>query len=150
MLKKIIWGAALLASTSFATYSNFPVPAVHSGEARLVADFVTQDKWKELDLAVKGRFVPVQNLELFLNLPFAVVTRWDGEDVDQERMMNLTFGARYQLIPTVAGFLDVTFPTGKKSSRRRQYRFLFRCPVLTGLWCCSSRNRSWPFHFNRR
>ena len=115
MLKKIIMGAALLASTSFATYSTFPVPAAQSGEARLNADFSMQDKWKGLDLAVKGRFVPVQNLELFLNLPFAVVTRWDGNDVDQERMKNMTFGARYQIIPNVAGVLDVTVPTGKKA-----------------------------------
>ena len=114
MLKQILLGAAMLATSSFATFSQFPVPKANSGEAKLVHDFTIRDKWKELDVSVRGRYVPIQNLELWLDLPFAVVTRLDGKDADQERMMNLTFGARYQLIPTVAGFLDVTFPTGKK------------------------------------
>ncbi len=115
MLKQILLGAAMLATSSFATFSQFPVPQAKSGEAKLVHDFTIQDKWKELDVSVRGRYVPIQNLELWLDLPFAVVTRLDGKDADQERMMNLTYGARYQIIPTVAAFLDVSFPTGKYS-----------------------------------
>ncbi|MBQ7079332.1 MAG: hypothetical protein IJM92_06645 [Fibrobacter sp.] len=125
MLKKIIIGAALFASSSFATYSQFPVPQANSGEVKLVGDFTTQDKWKGLDLSLKGRFVPVQNLELFLNLPFAVITRWDGKDTDNERMKNLTFGGRYQILPNVAAFLDVTFPTGKKHQDDDGFGFYF-------------------------
>ena len=113
MLKKIILGAALLASTSFATFSNFPVPAAKSGDAKLVADFIIHDKWKGLDLSAKARFVPVQNLELYLSLPFRPMSRYDGKSDKKTGMKNLTFGARYQIIPTVAAFLDVTFPTGK-------------------------------------
>ena len=113
MLKKIILGAALLASTSFATFSNFPVPAAMSGDAKLVADFIIHDKWKGLDLSAKARFVPVQNLELYLSLPFRPMSRYDGKSDKKTGMKNLTFGARYQIIPTVAAFLDVTFPTGK-------------------------------------
>ena len=125
MLKQILLGAAMLATSSFATFSQFPVPQAKSGEAKLVHDFTIQDKWKELDVSIRGRFVPVQNLELWLNLPFAVVTRWDGKDADQERMMNLTYGARYQIIPTVAAFLDVTFPTGKKAYDGDDFGFYF-------------------------
>ena len=113
MLKKIIMGAALLASTSFATYSQFPVPDAMKGDAKLVADFDMQDKEKDLQLSLKGRFVPVQNLELSLSLPYKVFTKWDGHDTNGDGMKNLTFGARYQIIPTIAAFLDMTFPTGK-------------------------------------
>lgn len=125
MLKKILMGTAVLAASSFATYNYFPVPQAMSGEASLLADFSIQDKWKGLDLAVKGRFVPVQNLELFLKFPFAVVTRWDGNDVDKEGTKNLTFGGRYQVIPTVAVFLDITFPTGKDKINDDGFNFYF-------------------------
>ncbi len=125
MLKKILLGAAILATSSSATYSYFPVPKANSGEAKIIADFSMQDKWKGLDLTAKGQFVPVQNLELFLNLPFAVVTRWDGNDVDQERMKNMTFGGRYQITPIFAAFLDVDFPTGKKQYDGDGFVFYF-------------------------
>lgn len=125
MLKKILMGAAILATSSFATYSQFPVPEAHKGEAKIVGEFSMQDKWKGLDISVKGRFVPAQNLELWLNLPFAVVTRWDGKDTDDERLKNMTFGGRYQIIPTVAAFLDVTFPTGRKYKDGDDFSFYF-------------------------
>ena len=114
MLKKIMLGAAIFATSSFATFSQFPVPQANSGDVKLVTDFTMQDKGKAWDLGLKGRFVPVQNLEIWLNLPFTLMTSWDGEDTNGDGMHNLTFGARYQIIPNVAAFLDVTFPTGKK------------------------------------
>ena len=125
MLKKIILGAALLASTSFATYSYFPVPEAMHGDAKLVADFDMQDKYKDLQLTLKGRFVPVQNLELTLSLPYMVFTKWDGEDTNGDGMKNLSFGARYQVIPTVAAFLDMTFPTGKDEINDDGFGFYF-------------------------
>ena len=125
MIKKIIMGAAILASSSFATYSCFPVPAAQSGEVKIVADFTTQDKGKYLDLSAKGRFVPIKNLEFFAILPFTVITRWDGNDSDQEGMKNLTFGGRYQIIPNVAAFLDATFPTGKDAINDDGFKFYF-------------------------
>jgi len=125
MMKKILMGAAILASSSFATYSQFPVPQVNSGEARIISDFIIHDKWKGLDLTAKGRFVPVQNLEVFLSLPFRVVSRYDGESDKNTGMENLTFGGRYQIIPTVAAFLDVTFPTGKDKISDDGFGFYF-------------------------
>ena len=86
MLRKILMGAAVLATSSFATFSNFPVPAAQSGEVKIVSDFTMQGDWKDLGLSAKGRFVPVQNLELYLKLPFTVVTRWEGHDADKEGM----------------------------------------------------------------
>ena len=114
MLKKVIVGAALLASASFATFSNFPVPAAMSGDAKIVADFIVHDKWKGLDLSAKARFVPVQNLELYLKLPFRPISRYDGKNDHKTGMENLTTGVRYQVAPMFAAFLDVTFPTGKE------------------------------------
>ena len=113
MLKQILLGAAMLATSSFATFSQFPVPQANSGEARLVHDFTMQDEGKSWDLALRGRFVPVQNLELWINLPFTLKTSWDGKDTDGDGMQNLTFGARYQIMPNFAAFVDLTFPTGK-------------------------------------
>lgn len=125
MLKQILLGSALLATSSFATYSYFPVPDAMKGDAKLVADFDMQDKEKDLQLALKARFVPVQNLELYLNLPYKVFTRWDGEDTNGDGMKNLTFGARYQIIPTIAAFLDMTFPTGKDEINDDGFGFYF-------------------------
>ena len=125
MLKKIILGAALLVSASFATYSTFPVPQAMSGEARITSDFIIHDKWKGMDLAAKGRFVPVQNLELYLKLPFRVLSRYDGKSDKKTGMKNLTFGARYQIVPMVAAFLDVTFPTGKSKFSDDGFEFYF-------------------------
>ena len=125
MLRKILMGAAVLATSSFATFSNFPVPAAQSGEVKIVSDFTMQGDWKDLGLSAKGRFVPVQNLELYLKLPFTVVTRWEGHDADKEGMKNLTFGGRYQIISTVAAFLDVTFPTGKDAINDDGFSFYF-------------------------
>ena len=113
MLKKIILGAALLASTSFATYSYFPVPEAMHGDAKLVADFDMQDKYKDLQLTLKGRFVPVQNLELTLSLPYMVFTKWDGEDTNGDGMitaddktnleyLNIPVLANYYIIPGLA------------------------------------------------
>ncbi len=114
MLKKILLGAAMLATSSFATYSQFPVPQANSGEVKVYTDFTMQDKRKAWDLGLKGRFVPVQNLEIWLQLPFTLMTRWGGEDTKGDGMKNLTFGGRYQITQNVAAFLDMTFPTGKK------------------------------------
>jgi hypothetical protein len=115
MLKKILLGAAMLATSSFATFSAFPVPDAHKGDVKLVSDFTIQDKAKSWELSLKGRFVPVQNLELWLGLPYMLMTSWDGHDSNGDGMKNLTFGGRYQITPNVAGFLDLTFPTGKKA-----------------------------------
>lgn len=115
MLKKIMLGAAILATSSFATYSQFPVPEANKGDVKLVSDFTMQDKGKAWQLALKGRFVPVQNLEIWFGLPYMLMTSWDGEDTNGDGMKNLTFGGRYQITPNVAGFLDLTFPTGKKA-----------------------------------
>ena len=114
MLKKILLGAAMLATSSFATFSQFPVPDANKGDVKLVSDFTMQDKAKAWELTLKGRFVPVQNLELWLGLPYMLMTSWDGHDTNGDGMKNLTFGGRYQITPNVAGFLDLTFPTGKK------------------------------------
>ena len=113
MLKQVLLGAAILATSSFATYSQFPVPQANSGEVKVYTDFTMQDKGKAWDLGLKGRFVPVQNLELWLALPFTLKTSWDGHDTEGDGMHNLTFGGRYQIAPNFAAFLDLTFPTGK-------------------------------------
>ncbi|SMG23031.1 hypothetical protein [Fibrobacter sp. UWB13] len=125
MLKKVIVGTALLASASFATFSNFPVPAAMSGDAKIVADFIVHDKWKGLDLSAKARFVPVQNLELYLKLPFRPISRYDGENDHKTGMENLTTGVRYQVAPMFAAFLDVTFPTGKDKISDDGFNFYF-------------------------
>jgi len=125
MLKKIIIGAALLASSSFATFSNFPVPDAMKGDAKIVADFIVHDKWKGLDLSAKARFVPVQNLELYLKLPFRPISRYDGKNDKKTGMENLTTGLRYQVAPMFAAFLDVTFPTGKDKISDDGFNYYF-------------------------
>jgi len=126
MLKQVMLGTAILASASFATYSYFPVPATHTGEAKLVGGFTMQDKWEGVDMAVKGRFVPVEKLEVMLNLPFRVMNRYDGKnDSEKTGVQNLSFGARYQVIPNVAAFIDFEFPTGKDKISDDGFQFYF-------------------------
>ena len=48
MLKQLMLGTAILATSSFATYSYFPVPANHSGEAKVVGSYTMQDKWEDV------------------------------------------------------------------------------------------------------
>ncbi|MBO7512954.1 MAG: hypothetical protein J6T54_08300 [Fibrobacter sp.] len=126
MLKQIILGTAMLASASFATYSYFPVPANHSGEAKLVGGFTMQDKWEGVSMALKGRFVPVEKLEVSLALPFRLMNRDDGKnDSHKTGVQNLSLGARYQVIPNVAAFIDFDFPTGKDAISDDGFKFYF-------------------------
>ena len=125
MLKQLMLGTAILATSSFATYSYFPVPANHSGEAKVVGSYTMQDKWEDVGVAFKGRFVAIENLELSLTLPFTAVSRWDSKDAKKNGIKNVTFGARYQIIPITAVFLDITFPTGKKEIADDGFSFYF-------------------------
>lgn len=123
MLKQLLLGTAMLATSSFATYSYFPVPANHSGEAKIVGSYTMQDKWEDVGLALKGRYVPIENLELSLNIPFTLLTHWDGKDAKKDGVKNVAFGVRYQIIPIVAAFVDFEFPTGKKEVADDGFKF---------------------------
>ena len=125
MLKKILLGTAILVTTSFATYNFFPVPQAHSGEVQIVSDFTIQDKGKNLDLAAKGRFIPVQNLEIWLKLPFRPMNHWDGNDTKATGMLNMITGLRYQVAPIATVFLDLEFPTGKEAINPDGLKFYF-------------------------
>jgi hypothetical protein len=53
------------------------------------------------------------------------MSRYDGKGDHKTGMKDLTFGGRYQVLPTVAAFLDVTFPTGKTKVSDDVFNFYF-------------------------
>lgn len=105
MLKKIATALALVASSSFATYTYFSVGNVGSGQVEVGYSHT----WGENDytvnnIFVKGEYVVIPNLELSL---MGLGYQFDD---DNSGLKAMTVGARYQFLPFLIGALDVEIP----------------------------------------
>ncbi len=112
MFKKIALAMAVVASSSFATYTYFPVGNAGTGQVEIGY----AHSWEEHDassntLFVKGEYVVMPNLELSL-LGLGYVFMDDGIDGtdDTDGFTAMTIGARYQFMPFLIGALDVELP----------------------------------------
>lgn len=112
MFKKIALAMAVVASSSFATYTYFSVG--NAGTGQVEVGFA--HSWEEHDassntLFVKGEYVVMPNLELSL-LGLGYVFMDDGIDDtdDPDGFTAMTIGARYQFMPFLIGALDVELP----------------------------------------
>ena len=116
MFKKIALATALVATASFATWDKFPVLENHKGQVKVSDYLLMQDKWSQDGSTLSARYTVVPNLELGLKLGYVFYTEWDGKDLDpkQEGFDNIPLMIRYQFMPAMNAFLDVTFPTGSE------------------------------------
>lgn len=111
MFKKIALAAALTATASFATWDYFPVQEAHKGQAEIHFDYMMQDDLSRGALSAGARYTIVQNFEAGLIVPFVLFTSWDGEDMKQDGLADLQLMLRYQFMPIMNAFLDVSIPT---------------------------------------
>lgn len=113
MIKKIALAAALAATASFATWDKFPVLENHKGQAKVGFSYgMPEDKWSTADLYAGVRYTVIPNLELGTVLDYRLFTHWDGEDAEADGLNNLPIMVRYQFMPVMNAFLDVTLPIG--------------------------------------
>lgn len=129
MFKKIALASILIATASFASWDLFPVLPKHQGEAQVSVNhqvFNSQiynyankayEPYNQNSLSVnaQARFSVIQNLELGLSLSYRFYTEAQYSDVEADGLGNLTFMARYQFLPKMNVFFDVTAPTGDES-----------------------------------
>ena len=126
MLKKIILAAAVAATASFATWDYFPVIESHKGEAKVQFDDVMQDKLQMFYLTTGVRFSPAQNFEFGLELPYMLFHLWDGSMENHANGAgNLEAMFRYQFLPNMNAFLDITVPTASIEIAYPDYPFAF-------------------------
>ena len=111
MLKKIALVAALAATASFATWHYFPVQEAGKGQAEIGVTDKMQDKANQLALFAQARYTIIQNFELGVKVPFVIFTHWDGHDLKQDGLDEIPLMLRYQFMPIMNAFLDVTLPT---------------------------------------
>ncbi|SHL40969.1 hypothetical protein [Fibrobacter sp. UWEL] len=118
MIKKAALAAALAVSSSFATWDLYPVQDAGKGEAKLsFANYWMSNKGGIGVFTLGARYSVVNNLELALAIPYAPYD-YDGKGNFHsfaDGIGNLTAMARYQFLPNINGFLDVTFPVGNES-----------------------------------
>ena len=130
MLKKIILAAAIAATASFATWDYFPVKESHKGEAKVQFDDMIQDKWQVFTLTTGVRFSPAQNFEFGIALPYMLFYLYDGnKENNANGVEDLETMLRYQFIPNMNAFLDVTVPTANAEQFYPDYPFAFHFGV---------------------
>lgn len=118
MLKKIALAAAVAASSSFATYTFFPVGQANSGQVEAGVQYGWTDNTSDMNITLGAEYVIMQNLELSLTgLAFQLWNEPDdcGEDGHPDCPENaglkaMTVGARYQFMPILIAALDVNIP----------------------------------------
>ncbi|MBR3669680.1 MAG: transporter [Fibrobacter sp.] len=133
MLKKIILAIALVATASFATWDKFPVLETHKGQVKVGEYFGMPNHEHMIDEIYAGaRFTVIQNLELATLLNFRVLTIHETDDNSVEDdgitgIDNIPLMIRYQFMPILNAFLDITFPTGTKKlcGTDRHFEFHF-------------------------
>ena len=114
MFKRIILACALAAVSSFAAWDLFPVLENHMGQARLGATYQTHEyedrDYQIIKLNAGVRYTVIQDLELALSIPYWLLTYVDGERYFGNEFGNLNFSTRYQFIPVMNAFVDVSVP----------------------------------------
>lgn len=120
MLKKIALAAAVAASSSFATYTFFPVGQANSGQVEAGVQYGWTDNTSDMNITLAGEYVIMQNLELSLTgLGYQLWNEWDECDddcPDSDGIKAMTIGARYQFMPILIAALDVNIPLNSEDA----------------------------------
>lgn len=120
MLKKIALAAAVAASSSFATYTFFPVGEANSGQVEAGVQYGWTDNTSDMNITLAGEYVIMQNLELSLTgLGYQLWNEWDECDddcPDSDGIKAMTIGARYQFMPILIAALDVNIPLNSEDA----------------------------------
>lgn len=103
MFKKIALALAVVASSSFATYTYFPVGEAGSGQVEVGLAHTWHDDWSVTALRLKGEYVVMPNLEL-------AVMGIGYQFGDNDGFRALTLGARYQFMPMLIAAADIALP----------------------------------------
>jgi len=126
MIKKIALAAALAVSASFATWDKFPVLENHNGQAKAGFGFgIPEDKTTTADLYAGVRYTVITGLELGTVFDYRLFTHYDGKDAKTDGVANLPILVRYQFLPILNAFLDVTLPIGDDSFNGDATQFHF-------------------------
>ena len=111
MFKKIALVTALVATASFATWDKFPVLEAGKGQAEIGAKYTIAGDASQLGLFGQARYSVISNLELGVAVPFVLFTDNDGAD-GPDGIDNIPVMVRYQFMPILNAFVDVSIPTG--------------------------------------
>lgn len=114
MFKKIALALAVVASSSFATYTFFPVGEAGSGQVEITLAHTWNDDWSVTPLRVKGEYVVMPNLEL-------AVMGLAYQFGDNDGFRALTLGARYQFMPMLIAAADVAIPLNSEDAVGGKY-----------------------------
>ena len=119
MIRKIILASALVVSSSFATWDLFPVLDNHKGQAKVAAalttyEYVHQD-YGIFGTAASARYTVIPKLELALDVPYRIMTQYNGNDMNMDGLGNIGFSTRYQFMSTMNAFVDMFIPVGDDS-----------------------------------
>lgn len=126
MLKKITLAAAIAVSASFATWDYFPVLDSHKGQAKLEFGSDIQDPFTEFVVTGGVRFSPAQNFEFGLELPYVIFCLDNNNSFESwNGVRDLKTMFRYQFLPFMNAFLDITIPTANVYLYYPDYAFAF-------------------------
>lgn len=125
MIKKIALAAALAATASFATWDKFPVLEAGKGQAKVGLGYDMQGDYSDLGMYVGARYSVIQGLELGLKVPFRFYSDVDGDDLEADGLGNIPLMVRYQFMPAMNAFVDVTLPVGDDSYNDDGFGFHF-------------------------
>ena len=125
MLKKIILAAAIAVSASFASWDYFPVLESHKGQAKLDFGSEIQDPFTEFIVTGGVRFSPATHFEFGIELPYTIFCLSDGSFQTWNGARDLQTMFRYQFLPFMNAFLDITIPTASTNLYYPDYAFAF-------------------------
>ncbi|MCQ2054821.1 MAG: transporter [Fibrobacter sp.] len=115
MLKKLFLAIALVATASFATWDYFPVLPAGQGSVKGGLYYDWDGDWSQAGLDLGVRFSVIENLEIALlgwGYQFWSEDDCKGCPNGGDGLRDLTLAGRYQITPTVNGFLDFHLPVG--------------------------------------
>jgi len=119
MFKKIVLAGTLVTVSSFATWDLFPVRENHKGQVKIGASFSTYEfedrDFGAFDVYAGLRSSIYSGWEIAFNVPYRVFTHEKGYDAEMDGVGNIGFSTRYQFIPFMNAFFDVSLPVGDKS-----------------------------------
>ncbi|MCQ2063322.1 MAG: transporter [Fibrobacter sp.] len=121
MLKKLAFIATVTTTMSFAAWDLYPVLDEHKGETEVGAGFVKFGETYSMTFYGASRYTILPSFELGAAIPYYMAL----SESHVNGLMSPIFMARYQFLPFMNTFLDVTIPTYDESSTRSAWSFLF-------------------------
>lgn len=119
MFRKIVVASALPTVSAFATWDLFPVRENHKGQAKIGAAFSTYE-FENRDFGAFYVYAGLRSTiypgwEIAFNVPYRMFTHEKDHDAEMDGIGNIGFSTRYQFIPFLNAFFDVSLPVGDKS-----------------------------------